>query len=144
VHIAAIARYLAGQGLVSFGSDGATCFLEEMPGSPVTATVIMSQPGGESYYRDSYDRPEFQVICRSEPASGAVARTGYDQAADVRDALHGLTHTTLGAGTDDELRVIAVFAKQAAPVSLGPDAAGHLRWSVGYRMQSTHPTPLRV
>ena len=143
MHTAAAARYLAALGLVDFGDNSATCFLEQAPAEPVDCVTIVSQPGVESDAGSTYDAPEMQILVRSS-GSGGEARDGYEWAAEIRDALHGLSHVTFGAGTPDELRVISCHAKTSAPLSLGKDSAGHHRWSVAYRLDVRHETPLRV
>ena len=70
VHTAAIARYLDSQDLVTFGADGADCFLELAPADPVDAVTIMSLPGPEADGRAGYDSPRFQVIVRAAGTGG--------------------------------------------------------------------------
>jgi hypothetical protein len=144
MHTAAFAWYLDGAGLVVFGRDGADCFLEDAPSEVANAVEIISQPGAEPVpVRDGYDSPDFQLIVRADGTQGQ-ARQGYERICGLRDALCGLHNITLAEGTPDEVRVISVIAKTAAPVSLGKDSGGHHRWSVAFRTEIRHVTPLRV
>lgn len=127
---AAIAHWLDAQGHGVYGRAGTNLFLEELPSSPVDAVSVgvKAAPGPDL---SGYDRQGIQVVVRHKTGNGR-ARPGYERAQQLRDALHGLRHTTLAEGTPDEVRVVWCLADDGGPTNLGDDGTGVPRWSLRF------------
>ncbi|HEU5032687.1 MAG TPA: minor capsid protein [Spirillospora sp.] len=126
---AAVAKYLAAAGLVTFDEAGADCFLEDLPPVPVDALAVHTEVRAAGL--DSWGMAGVQLIARTD-GTGGRARSGYQQLMDAKDVLHGLRHTTLDPGGPDEVRVVLAVAQTEEPTDLGPDDNDRLRWSLGF------------
>jgi hypothetical protein len=134
-------------GLVVYGRAGTDAFLEDMPDKPVAAVAAFARPGGaETDGGHGYDEPAVQLLIRGDktnPQTPGRARSGYDRALAIRDALHGLSGVTLAEGTDDEVYVVQCLATQSEPTNIGDDPDDRPRWSVPFRLEVFRPTALR-
>jgi len=140
---AAVLRYLDAAGLVTFGRTGTDAFLEDLPDKPVAGVAAYSRPGGaETDGGNGYDEPGFQLVVRGDPGTGR-ARSGFERAAALRAALHGLHDVTLAPGTPDEVYLVQCLATTSAPVNLGVDADNRPRWTIDFRTETYAPTALR-
>jgi hypothetical protein len=143
VFSAAILRHLDSLGLVVFGRTGNDAFLEDLPDKPVIAVAAYTRPGGaDTDGGHGYDEPAVQLLVRADPAGGR-ARSGYERAQAIRDALHGLSGVTLAAGTVDEVWLVQMLATSSEPVNIGDDPDNRPRWSVTFRAETYAPTALR-
>jgi hypothetical protein len=140
---AAFLRYLDTAGLVVFGRTGTDAFLEDLPDKPVAGVAAFSRPGGaETDGGHGYDEPGVQFIVRGDPGTGR-ARSGFERAAGIRAALHGLSAVTLAEGTADQVYLVQCLATTSAPVNIGVDADNRPRWSIEFRTEVYAPTALR-
>jgi hypothetical protein len=130
-----IARYLADQGLVTYGGTGNDVFFDLSPASP-DAAVTLTVYGGEAV--DSklpYDSPSLQVRVRAPADDRAQART---RAHDLYGALNGLGPITLEDGT----RLLLAVANQS-PGSMGQDDLGRLEYVVNFSLETYSPSAHR-
>lgn len=127
----ACAHRLAALGHGTYDAAGADLFLEDMPHAPENAAGLYAQPGRKV---GQFRRPGVQIIVRSD-GSGGRARSGYERAAAILDALDGDSHVVWGEGTPDAVRVAWCEALQAGPVSLGNDDNDRPRWSVRFDVE---------
>lgn len=139
---AAFARHIADLDPDRYGTfdvPGASIALQDMPVA-VDGIGVFVKPGRVEYgVPDGYDYESIQIIVRRDKARGR-ARSGYEVAKDLRDALHGLRHVDLAPGTEDEVRLIRCLADDNGPTDLGVDANGHRRWSLRFDTQTAHDT----
>lgn len=139
---AAFARHLAALDPESFGTfdvADATIHLDQLPDQPADAIGIFARPGPVDDMLDGYDREAIQILVRRDPAPGR-ARTGYEVAKDIRDALNGLRHVTLAPDTPDEVRLVKCIADDSGPYNLGDDPNARPRWSLRFTTQTVHDT----
>lgn len=130
---AALARHLDALDLVTFDAPGADAFLEDLPSDPVDAVGIFTQAGPRPVL---LRRPVVQVLVRADPnASTGRARTGFERAQAILEALDGTGHAVWGAGSVDEVRVAWCLAQQSSPVDIGVDENGAPRWSVRFDVE---------
>lgn len=135
----AIARHLATLGFGTYNVAGASIQLEQLPASPVDAIAVAFKTGPADSAGDGYAREALQIIVRRSITAGK-ARTGYEAARTVRDALDGLRHVTLAAATPDEVRLVWMLADDSGPTNLGDDANGIPRWSLRFTTLTVHDT----
>lgn len=144
---AALFLYLDTLGLVTYGRTGADAFLEDMPDTPVAAVAGFVRPGGaETDGGNGYDEPAVQFLVRGDknnPLTPGRARSGYQRAGAIRDALHGLSGVTLAPGTEDQVYVVQCLATQSEPTNIGDDPDDRPRWSIPFRLEVYRPTLLR-
>lgn len=137
---AALATYLDSLGLVVFGRAGADCGIEAFPPKPADAISIGLKPGDpDDLSGDVVRGIAIMVRQASADAQGRVARPGWARATAIRAALHGLRHTTLAAGTDDEQRIHWCVSDDVEPTSLGTDQTGARLWGLRFRVQTAAP-----
>lgn len=130
---AALARHLDALDLVTFDAAGADCFLEDLPGDPADAVGIFAQAGPRAVL---LRRPVVQVLVRADPNSATGrARTGFERAQAILDALDHTGHVTWGEGSPDAVRIAWCLAQQSSPVDIGTDDNGAPRWSVRFDVE---------
>lgn len=143
----AIGHYLDSLGLVTYGRAGNDFYLEDLPDKPVAAVAAFTRPGGaETDGGHGYDEPAVQLLVRGDhtsPQTPGRARSGYQRARAIRDALHGLSSVTLAPGTEDEVYVVQLLATASEPTNIGDDPDNRPRWSVTFRAEVYRPTALR-
>lgn len=140
---AAVLHYLDTLGLVTFGRAGTDAFLEGFPDQPVRAVAAFSRPGGVATAGGwGYDEPSVQLLVRD--TGPGRARAGFERAARLRDALHGLASITLAPGTPDEVWVVQILATTSQPINLGDDKDDRPRWSITFDAEVRHQTALRA
>lgn len=133
---AAVARHLAALDLVRYGDDDTNCFLETLPAEPLTAVAIYTEAGGS--VRPWARTPGVQIIVRTDPAAETGrARTGYEWARAILDALHGESHVVWGVDSPDAMSVAWCLSDQAEPFNLGDDENGAPKWSVRFRVETS-------
>ena len=139
---AALARHLHASGLAQYDPDDpddpdveTTAFLEDLPAQPAAALGIYATGGNAPSGAVGMRRPGVQVIVRGDRHNGR-ARSGYEVAEAILEALDGSGHVVWGAGTPDAVRVAWCLAKQSAPINLGDDANGSPRWSVRFDVET--------
>lgn len=138
----AVARHLHAAGLVVYGRAGADCFLEGWRPQPAGQVALFMRPGrAGTSGGDGWDWPGVQALVRADRPDHA--RTSYERAVGLRDALHGLSHQWLDRGGPDEVWVTQLLATTSAPVSLGADTEGRLQWSVTFDGEVRNATALR-
>ena len=118
------------------GTTGGTIFLAKYPDQPDQAIAVATYGGPESDSKLPDDMVSVQVRCRG---TAADARTGYNTAKAVYDALHGLEHRALTSGD----RLGLAVCTQSGPVYIGVDQLNRGEWTVNARLRIEHPTANR-
>lgn len=133
-----LARWLAGQQLVTYDPDGTgdtDVFFDLMPDSPDTAVALTVYGGAPIDSKLPYDSPNVQVRTRSTAADRSTARA---RAWALYRALHGLGPIDLADGT----RLLSCIAQQS-PASLGQDETGRLEYVVNLALETYAPSDHR-
>jgi hypothetical protein len=130
-----IARYLAGQGLVTYGGTGNDVFFDVAPATPDAAVTLTVYGGAPVDSLLPYDSPSVQVRVRAPADARAQART---RAQALYSALHGLGPITLPDGT----RLILAVANQS-PGSMGQDELGRIDYVFNLACETHTPTAHR-
>lgn len=132
----AIARYLDSQELLTFDPAGASgdTFIDVVPAAPDELVVITEYPGPQPEML-GYDRPRLQFRFRA----GRDPRTARGRAANIYNELQALRHVTLENGT----WLIACYALQPVPQSLGLDPSNRLEYSQNYEFYIRNQTKHR-
>lgn len=134
----AVARFLAGRGLVSYQPPtgpvlgaGVPAFVEDLPDGPDDAVGIYTLGGTEPADALGYVAPVIQIVRRGGAGSARAPQT---HARQIRRALHDLTETVIAAGTDDAVEVLLVTAIDAHPANRG-FSRDRPMWSVNVRIE---------
>jgi len=113
-----VGGYLQTQGVGTIGTD---IFYGFMPDASDNCITLFEYAGSPPDLHWGGEYPGLQVRVRNK--SYATGRTKIEQ---VKNALHGLAETTLGA-----TRYLLVRANQS-PQSLGRDANGRTEWVINF------------
>ena len=126
---AALSHYLDAQDLVTYEPEGGgDCFVHHLPDEPEEAVSVTAYGANAVTASDAlgYDEPTVQVRVRGtqDPSTGEA------RAQAIYGALQGLTHVTMAAGTEHEVRVISVDCPQTGPIYMGTDERGRHEYVV--------------
>ena len=126
---AAIARYLAAQGLVTFDESGLSgdTFIAVMPSAPDSCVAIFPTGGFGADGKLGYDSPTIQIRVRGTQDP----RPAYQRAEAIYGALHGLHDVTLPGGP----YVVGCWGIQSGPVHMGRDQNGRHEYSLNFRLE---------
>jgi hypothetical protein len=117
-------------------TNGGNVFEEDMPQEPDLAVAVYSAGGPAPSARRGEDEQDVQLIFRSDPES-AVAASNLWYA--VFDHLHALRNATLPDGT----LIAWALVQQSAPIRLGNDENGRMRYSMNVRCDVRRPSGQR-
>lgn len=140
---AALAKYLATAGVLTFDPDGVTgdTFIATMPDLPHEAVAITPSGGNPQPTLLAFDEPTVQVRVRS---SRFDPRPGYERARAIYEALAGLDLILLDAGGADEVFLHSCTPIQSDPAPIGVDDNDRPEWVVNFACVTSAPSAHRT